>query len=137
MQSLGHACIFCTSNPRGQTSFFASYVLEGNWLFLGSSFFIITSNFSNPESVIPVSAFHFNNSSVLPSFFCPSSQVGYSNMLWSCNICSNCKLSFSVSQSRLASLMTRPKSSTGSSGSVLHPLIFHYLQLRYHRIQGT
>ena len=27
MQLLGHACIFCTSNPRGHRTFFASYVL--------------------------------------------------------------------------------------------------------------
>ena len=46
MQSLGHGCIFCTSNPRGQTTFFASYVLSGNSLSFGSISFIITSNFS-------------------------------------------------------------------------------------------
>src|SRR3954469_13890722 len=103
MQSLGHACIFCTYNPRGQTSFFASYVLAGNSLFLGRNLFMSTSNFSNPESVTPVSAFHFSNSNVLPSFFWSSSQVGYNNLLWSCNICSNCNLSFSVSQSRFVS----------------------------------
>src|SRR5215216_2642115 len=32
MQSLGHACIFCTSNPRGHTTFFVAYVLSGNSL---------------------------------------------------------------------------------------------------------
>src|SRR4051812_3978580 len=48
MQSLGHACIFCTSNPRGQTAFIASYVLSGNSLSFASIFFIITSNFPNP-----------------------------------------------------------------------------------------
>src|SRR5215216_5577759 len=28
MKSLGHACIFCTSNPRGHTTFFAAYILR-------------------------------------------------------------------------------------------------------------
>src|SRR3954469_18930931 len=69
MQSLLHACIFCTSNPRGQTTFFASYVLEGNTFSPGSIFLIIFSNFSNPLSVVPFSAFHCSNSSVVPSFF--------------------------------------------------------------------
>ena len=55
MQSLGHACIFCTSNPRGQTTFFASYVLVGNLLSFGSIFFIIFSNFSNPLLDTPFS----------------------------------------------------------------------------------
>src|SRR5664279_2677952 len=76
MQSLGHACIFCTSNPRGQTAFFASYVLAGNTLSFGSIFFIIFSNFSNPESDRPHSAFHRSNSSVLPSFFRPFRNLG-------------------------------------------------------------
>src|SRR4030042_1756314 len=48
MQPLGHACIFCTSNPRGQTTFFASYVLSGNYLSFGSIFFNIISNFQIP-----------------------------------------------------------------------------------------
>src|SRR3954467_13434188 len=136
MQSLGHACIFYTSNLRGKTSFFASYVLAGNSLFLGSNLFMSTSNFSNPESVTLVSAFHFSNSSVLPSFFWPSSQVGYNNLLWSCNICSNCNLSFSVLQSRFASEMTRPRSQRAGLVPVLH-LLLHCLPLRYQRIQGT
>src|SRR6185312_4246952 len=38
MQSLGHACIFCTSNPRGQTNCFASYIVLGNSLSIGSIF---------------------------------------------------------------------------------------------------
>src|SRR3954452_5382258 len=62
MQSLMHACIFCTSNPRGQKTFFASYVLEGNTFSPGSIFFIIFSNFSNPLSEVPFSAFHCSNS---------------------------------------------------------------------------
>ena len=33
---VGHACIFCTSSPKGQTSFLASYVVAGNSLSLGS-----------------------------------------------------------------------------------------------------
>src|SRR5664279_2042288 len=77
----GHASIFCTSNPRGQTTFFASYVLAGNSLSFGSIFFIIFSNFSNPLSDTPFFAFHCSNSSVLPSFFLPSSQFGYNNFL--------------------------------------------------------
>src|SRR3954467_14822146 len=32
--------LFCTSNPRGQTTFFASYVLEGNPFSPASIFFI-------------------------------------------------------------------------------------------------
>src|SRR3954470_13083240 len=68
MQSLMQACIFYTSNPRGQTSFFAWYVLSGNSLFLGSRFFIFTNNFENALSVTPFSAFHCSKSSVVPSF---------------------------------------------------------------------
>src|SRR3954465_12528887 len=68
MQSLMHACIFSTSNPRGQRTFFAPYVLSGNSLSFGSFFFIIFSNFSNALSRIPFSAFHCSNSSVVPSF---------------------------------------------------------------------
>src|SRR3954470_1289733 len=74
MQSLGHACIFCTSNPRGQTTFFASYELSGNSLSFGSISFIITSNFPNPLSDTPFSAFHCSNSSVVPSFFLSPTQ---------------------------------------------------------------
>src|SRR3989337_2688934 len=48
MQSLGHACIFCTSNPKGQTTFFAPYILSGNSLSFGSIFFNIISNFQIP-----------------------------------------------------------------------------------------
>src|SRR5215203_2538644 len=117
-----HACIFCTSNPRGQTSFFASYVLTGNSLFLGNSFFNIIINFSKPESVTPTSAFHFSNSNMLPSFLCPSSQPGYNNLWWSSNILSNCNLSLSVPQSLLASEMARRRSSsTGSSDACSSP----------------
>src|SRR4051812_605714 len=81
MQSLMHACIFCTSNPRGQITFFASCVVAGNSLSGGSFDFIISSNFSNPVSEQPKSAFHFNSSSVVPSFVLPSSQFGYKGFL--------------------------------------------------------
>src|SRR3954464_11581224 len=81
MQSLMQACIFCTSNPRGQTTFFAWYVLPGNSLFLGRRFFIFTNNFENALSVTPFSAFHCSKSSVAPSFLWPCSQVGYNNVL--------------------------------------------------------
>src|SRR3989337_3649273 len=77
MQSLGHASILCTSNSRGHTTFFAAYVLSGNSLSFGSFFFNIFSSFSNPLSGTPYSAFHCNNSSVVPSFVLPSSQLGY------------------------------------------------------------
>src|SRR3954470_5761332 len=77
MQSLMHACIFCTSNPRGQITFFASCVVAGNSLSGGSFDFIICSNFSNTVSEQPKSAFHFNSCSVVPSFVLPSSQFGY------------------------------------------------------------
>jgi hypothetical protein len=40
MQSLGHACIFSIYNPKGQTIFFASYVVVGNSLGFGSIFFL-------------------------------------------------------------------------------------------------
>src|ERR1041385_5126279 len=59
MQSLMHACIFCTSNPRGQITFFASCVVAGNSLSGGSFDFIICRNFSNPVSEQPKSPFHF------------------------------------------------------------------------------
>src|SRR3954463_11114128 len=81
MQSLMHACIFCTSNPRGQITFFASCVVAGNSLSGGSFDFIICSNFSNPLSEQPKSAFHFNSSSVVPSFVLPPSQFGYKGFL--------------------------------------------------------
>src|SRR3954464_9719940 len=68
MQSLGHACIFCTSNPRGHTTFFAAYILSGNSLSFGSFFFNIFSSFSNPLSGTPFSAFHCSNSSTVLSF---------------------------------------------------------------------
>src|SRR3954464_12391817 len=77
MQSLRHACIFYTSNPRGHTTFFAAYVLSGNLLSFGSFFFNIFSSFSNPVSGTAFSAFHFSNSSTVPSFVLPSSQLGY------------------------------------------------------------
>src|SRR3954471_23391755 len=60
MQSLMQARIFCMSNPRGQTTFFAWYVLSGNSLFLGRRFFIFTNNFENALSVTPFSAFSFS-----------------------------------------------------------------------------
>src|SRR3954454_11184919 len=50
---------------QGQIAFFASYVVSGISLSFGNFGFIIFSNFSNPK---PVSAFHFNSSSVVPSF---------------------------------------------------------------------
>src|SRR3954469_12173880 len=81
MQSLMHACIFYTSNPRGQITFLASCVVAGNSLSGGSFDFIICSNFSNPVSEQPKSAFHFNSSSVVPSFVLPSSQFGYKGFL--------------------------------------------------------
>src|SRR3954465_8918495 len=81
MQSLGHACIFCTSNPRGHTTSFAAYVLSGNSLSFGSFFFNIFSSFSNPLSGTTFSAFHSNNSSTVQSFVLPSSQLGYNPFL--------------------------------------------------------
>src|SRR6185437_16362911 len=50
MQSLGQACIFCASNPKGQITFFASYVVSGKMLPSGSKFFISFTNSSNPLS---------------------------------------------------------------------------------------
>src|ERR1041384_4189700 len=77
MQSLGHACIFCTSNPRGHTTFFATYVVSGNSLSFGRFFLNIFSTCSNPLSGTALSAFHCNISSTVPSFVMPSSQLGY------------------------------------------------------------
>src|ERR1041385_9346164 len=71
MQSLGHACIFCTSNPRGHTTFFAAYVVSGNSLSFGRFFLNIFSTCSNPLSGTSLSAFHYNNSSTVPSFVMP------------------------------------------------------------------
>ena len=77
MQSLGQACIFCASNPKGQTTFFASYVVAGKVLPPGSKFFISFSNSSNPLSDKPFDAFHCNNSNVVPNFFWSCLQSGY------------------------------------------------------------
>src|SRR3954462_10933678 len=76
MQSLGHACIFCTSNPRGHTTFFAAYVLSGNWLSFGSLFLNIFSTSLNPLSGIPYFAFHCSNSSTVSSFVLPFRNLG-------------------------------------------------------------
>ena len=81
MQSLGHVCIFSICNPIGQTIFFSSYVVVGNSLGFKSIFFFIFSNFPNALSDIPFSAFHYNNYSVVPSFFCLSLVNGYSSFL--------------------------------------------------------
>src|SRR6185436_9611001 len=83
MQSLGHACIFCTSSPKGQTSCLASYVVVGNSLSLGSIFLTSLSNSPNPLLDTPFVAFHCSNSKVVPSFFNPFSQSGYNNLRWS------------------------------------------------------
>src|SRR4051812_38065731 len=77
MQSLGHACIFCTSNPRGHTTFFPAYVLSGNSLSFGSLFLNIFSTSSNSLSGIPYFAFHCSNFSTVSRFVLPSSQLGY------------------------------------------------------------
>ena len=69
MQSLGQACIFCASNPKGQTTFFTSYVVSGKVLLSGSKFFISFRNSSNPLSDKPFDAFHCNNYNVVPKFF--------------------------------------------------------------------
>ena len=69
MQSLGQACIFCASNPKGQITFFASYVVSGKVLLSGSMFFISFSSSSNPLSDKPFDAFHCNNSNVVPTSF--------------------------------------------------------------------
>src|SRR6185503_12458243 len=102
MQSLGHACIFSTSNLRGQTSCFASYVVLGNSLSLESIFFKSFSNSPNLLYDTPYVAFHCSNSSVVPSLFNPFSHPGYNNLRWSSIICLNFSLSFSLSQSSLS-----------------------------------
>ena len=80
IQSLGHLCIFCTSNPRGQTIFLASYVDGGSSLSAGRSFTIVNSS-SNPLSETPFVAFHYSISSVVRNFLCSSLQPGYNNFL--------------------------------------------------------
>src|SRR3954463_2520836 len=80
-QSLRHACIFCISNPRGHTTFFVAYVVSGNSLSFGRFFLNIFSTCSNPLSRTALSAFHCNNSSTVPSFVMPSSQLGYNPFL--------------------------------------------------------
>src|SRR6185437_33328 len=114
MQSLGHACIFCTSNPRGQTSCLASYVVVGNSLSLGNIFLISLSNSPNPLSDTPFVSFHCSNSKVVPSFFNPFSQSGYNNLRWSSNIFWNFNLSVSLSQSACTLCNACPRSSLGS-----------------------
>jgi len=83
MQSLGHACIFSICNPRGQTIFFASYIVVGNSLGFGSIFFWIFSNFPNALSDIPFSAFHCNNSSVGLAF---SAHLRRTGIVTSCDL---------------------------------------------------
>src|SRR3954464_11064033 len=121
MQSLGHACIFCTSSPRGHTSLFASYVLSGNSLFFGILFLNIFSTFPNPLSRIPYSAFHCNNSSAAPSFVFPSLQSGYNPFLRSSNMQLNFNFSLSLSHPLCSSTMTRRSSSSGSCDAFSSP----------------
>ena len=127
----GHACIFWISNPKGQTTCFASYVVVGNSLPFESIFFMIFNNCPNVVSDVPFFAFHCSNSSVVPTFFCPSSAVGYSDFLWSSNMRSNLAFSFSLSHSLCASRMASPKASSPRSSSAaisssLSPLLQHY-----------
>ena len=117
MQSLGHACIFCTSNPKGQISCSASYVVVGNSLSLGSIFLTSFSNSPNPLSDTPFVVFYCGNSKVVPSFFNLFSQSGYNNLRWSSNIFWNFNLSVSLSQSAHTLCSACPRSSLGSSSS--------------------
>src|SRR6185503_1851303 len=86
MQPLGHPCIFCTSNSKGQTSCLASYVVAGNSLFLGSNFLTSLSNLPNPLSDTPFVDFHCSNSKVVPSFFNLSVSLSQS----ACTLCNAC-----------------------------------------------
>src|SRR5665811_1375615 len=52
MQSLMHACIFCTSNPRGQTTFFASYVLGAIRYPLEASSLLFSATFQIPCQIV-------------------------------------------------------------------------------------
>src|SRR6185295_15674421 len=117
MQSLGHACIFCTSNPRGQTSYLVLYVVVGNSLSLGSIFLTSFSNSPNLLSDKPFVVFHCSNSKVVPSFFNPFSQSGYNNLRWSSNIFWIFNLSISLSQSACTLCNACPRSSLGSSST--------------------
>src|SRR3954462_7991861 len=79
MQSLGHACIFCTSNPRGHKTFFVVYIVSGNSLSFGRFFLNIFSSYSNPLSGTTLSSFHCSKSSTVPSFVVPFSKLGYNH----------------------------------------------------------
>src|SRR6185436_3578696 len=68
MQSLGQTCIFCASNPKGQTTFFASYVVSGKVLPSGSKFFI---SFSTPR--IPCQTNHLMPSIAIIPMWYPTS----------------------------------------------------------------
>ena len=67
MQSLGYACIFCTSNSRGQQTYIASYIISGNVLLSWSSFFY---KFQKLLESLPGQTIHFhcNNFNMLPNF---------------------------------------------------------------------
>ena len=81
------------------------------------AFFMIFNNYPNALSDVPFFAFHCSNSSVVSSFFCPSSAVGYSNFLWSSSMCSKLAFSFSLSHSLCVSQMASPKASSPRSSS--------------------
>src|SRR5664279_1447796 len=133
MQSLMHACIFCTSNPRGQTTFFASYVLASNSLSFGSSFFTIFSNFSNPESVTPFSSFHFRNSVWYPAFY---GHLHNSGTTICCDPLTSARTSTSPFQFRSQTLHQQWPDQDRQRAH-LAPLHLQLPQLQYHRIQGT
>ena len=128
----GHACIFCTSNPKGQTSCLASYVVVGNSLSLGSIFLTSLSNSPNPLSDTPFVAFHCRNSKVVPSFFNPFWQPGY-NLWWSSNNFWNFNLSVSLSQSACTLCNACPRSLLGSYKFLpLQNYKFFPLQCKYY-----
>jgi hypothetical protein len=102
IQSLGHACIFSTSKPKGQRTLLASYVDADNLFPSGSMSFTINNNSSKVVSdVLPTSCAPLCNLgttvswdlltyvqiSLTPSpfhrnFFCPSQHLTES-IIWS------------------------------------------------------
>jgi hypothetical protein len=95
MQPLEHACIFCTSNPKGRRTYFSLYVVAGNSSsFTSSLWFLVT-----PQ--IPYWIHHSLSSiAAIPVRYLAFSVPlrGYTNFLWSSNIHSNLILSLSLSR---------------------------------------
>jgi hypothetical protein len=89
IQSLGHACIFYTSKPRGRTTFLALYVDAINLFPSRRNFFIRLIISLKAMSLIPFVAFYCNNSNMLRNFLWACLQSRYNKVLRSSNMLSN------------------------------------------------